>query len=292
MDVTHRTVRVGELDLHVALAGPEDGTPMVLLHGWPQTWRCWRRVADRLDGHRLVMPDLRGLGDSSGPPPGPDGAGYAKREIAGDLVGLLDVLGVDVRRTVLVGHDWGGVVAVHAASMLPVRGLAVLDVTVPNDLGAGVDIAQGGGRWHHAFHRTSVAEALVVGREQEYYGWFYANLGATPDVVDPDDAAAYVRAYRGPRRTRAGFSLYRAMARDVADARLIGEHGLAMPVLALGGEESWGRGGEPAACLEFFAADVTAGTVAGAGHWLPEEAPAEVARRLEEFVARLGRGAP
>lgn len=287
MDITHRTVACGDVDLHVALAATEDGDPVVLLHGWPQTWRSWRYVAAMLGRYRLVMPDLRGLGESSIPGDGVDA--YAKRTLAGDVVALVDALGLDRGRVVVVGHDWGGVVAVHAASLLGARGLAVLDVTVPNDLGAGVDIAQGGARWHHAFHRTTLAEELVVGKEDAYYGWFYATLGARPDAIAAEDAAAYVDAYRGPERTRAGFSLYRALAQDVADAQLIGHHGLTMPVLALGGEESWGRGWEPAACLEFFASDVTGGTIAGAGHFLPEEAPSEVASRLRAFLEGLPR---
>lgn len=288
--ITHRTVRLDQRDHHVALAGPVEGPPVMLLHGWPQTSRCWRRMVDRLPDHRLVMPDLRGLGDSDGPEPGPDGAGYAKREIAGDVVALLAALGLDEARIVIVGHDWGGVVAVHAASLIGsawVRGLVVLDVTVPNDVGAGADIAQGGARWHHAFHRTSIAETMIVGDEDVYYRWFYENFGATADAITPEDAAAYVDAYRGGERIRRGLAYYRAMARDIADARLIGRHGLTMPVLALGGDSSFGRGTEPQECLEHFAADVSGGTVTRAGHWIPEEAPDELGTRLRAFLSEL-----
>ena len=203
------------------------------------------------------------------------------------MVALVDALGLDPHRVVVVGHDWGGVVATHAAHRMGARGLVVLDVTVPNDLGAGPDISQGGGRWHHAFHRSGVAEDLIVGNEAAYFGWFFAHFGATPDAIDPDDAAAYVAAYTGAGRVRAGLAYYRATPRDVADARAIGRHGLPMPVLALGGDSSWGRGTEPLSCLGFFADDVSGGTITGAGHWLPEEAPDEVAARLRAFLARL-----
>src|SRR5262245_46719787 len=102
----HRTVRVGDVDLHVALDGPPDGPAVLLLHGWPHTWLSWRRVVPLLDGYRLVMPDLRGLGGSSVP-----SGEYDKLTVAGDVAALPDALGLgDV---VVVGHDWGGVVAFY-----------------------------------------------------------------------------------------------------------------------------------------------------------------------------------
>ncbi|MDP9498222.1 MAG: alpha/beta fold hydrolase, partial [Actinomycetota bacterium] len=84
--VTHRTVRVGDLDVHVAEAG--DGPPLVLLHGWPQHWYAWRALVPLLtDSYRVVMPDLRGQGWTSVPR-----GGYDKEQLAGDLLGLLDAL--------------------------------------------------------------------------------------------------------------------------------------------------------------------------------------------------------
>jgi pimeloyl-ACP methyl ester carboxylesterase len=282
-DLEHHTLDCGAVVLHVVTAGPADAPPVVLLHGWPQTWQAWHALVPLLGGFRLVMPDLRGLGAS-----GITDGGYDKTTVAGDVVTLVrDVLALD--DVVLVGHDWGGVVAFHAAWQLEsrVRGLAIVDVTIPNDLGAGVDINQGGGRWHHAFHRTTLAEELVVGREDAYYRWFYDTLAARPGRLDPRVVDSYVDAYRGLARTRAGFEYYRAMDADVAAAREVGAGGLTVPVLALGGDSSWGRGSEPAEVLRFFAADVTEGVVADCGHFVPEEQPAELARYLRAFLARL-----
>ena len=282
--VEHHTHTCGDVDLHVVTAGDPSGTPLLLLHGFPQTWLSWQRMIPLLDSHRLVIPDLRGLGASGIPADGR----FDKLTVAGDVVTLVrDVL--DLPPTVVVGHDWGGVVAFYTAWLLGThaRGLAVIDVTIPNDLGAGVDINQGGGRWHHAFHRTSFAEPLVVGREDVYYPWFYDTFAARPGMLDPEAVAAYVDAYRGPERTRAGLSYYRAMDDDVAAARRVGEKGLELPVLALGGDSSWGRREEPLECLRFFAHDVTGGVVEGSGHFVPEEAPDELAARLTEWIARL-----
>jgi len=282
----HRTVTVGDVDLHVATSGPADGPAVLLLHGWPHTGLSWRHVAPLLDGYRLVVPDLRGLGGSSVP----DGP-YDKLTVAGDVVALADELGLgDV---VVVGHDWGGVVAFYTAWLLGSRsrGLAVVDVTIPNDLGAGRDIAQGGKRWHHAFHRTALAEELVAGREEVYLGWFYDTFAASPDAIDPETRASYVQAYRGRERIRAGFEYYRSWEADVANARRVGEHGITVPVLALGGAVGFGRGEEPLECLRFFASDVTGGVIADCGHFVPEERPQELAGHLLPFLRRCLPGA-
>lgn len=284
--IEHSTVRVGDLDLHVATAGPPEGPAVVLLHGWPQTSLAWHRLVPLLDGYRLVMPDLRGLGASS-VPAGP----YDKLALAGDVAGLVtDGLGLD--EVVVVGHDWGGVVAFYTAWLLEerARGLAVVDVTIPNDLGAGVDIAQGGGRWHHAFHRTALAEQLVAGREEVYLGWFYDTLAASPDAIDEATRRSYVDAYRGAGRMRAGFEYYRSREADVANARRVGAGGITVPVLALGGADGWGRAEEPLECLRYFASDVTGGSIADCGHFVPEERPEELAAHLLPFLQRCLNG--
>ena len=155
----HQSLRLSRVVLHVATAG--GGEPVVLLHGWPQTWHEWRKVIPLLAGsHRLIVPDLPGLGDSSRP-----AGGYDKKSIAADLVEMCERLRLE--RFHLVGHDWGGPSAFALACAVPerVRTLAVLDVTIP---GIGPDISQGGRRWHHACHMTpELPEDLVQGRERE-----------------------------------------------------------------------------------------------------------------------------
>jgi len=143
----HRSLQLSRVTLHVVLAGNVAGDPVVLLHGWPQTWHEWRKVIPLLGTHyQLIIPDLPGLGDSSRP-----AQGYDKRTIAADLREMCDRLALAPFH--LVGHDWGGPTAFALACALRerVRTLAILDVTIP---GIGPDISQGGRRWHHAFHMT------------------------------------------------------------------------------------------------------------------------------------------
>lgn len=281
MQVTHQTLQLGRVALHVASVG--SGDPVVLLHGWPQTWHEWRKVAPLLAGrYRLVMPDLPGLGDSGRP----DG-GYDKKTLALDLREMCERM--ELGRFHLVGHDWGGPTAFALACAAPdvVRTLTVLDVTIP---GVGPDVSQGGKRWHHAFHVTpELPEALVQGREREYLGWFFGEFSWRPGAIEPAAIDEYVRCYSQPGGLRAGFAYYRSIAVDKADNQAILESGfrLPMPVLALGGAraEARGRGDEPLESLRLLASDVRGGAVPDCGHFIAEEQPEWLAERLLEFFS-------
>lgn len=278
---THHRLRLEEVDLHYVLAGPEDGTPVVLLHGYPQSWWCWHRVVPLLveAGFRCVVPDLRGLGDTSRP-----ASGYDKRTIAGDVRRLLDHL--DIGSCPVVGHDWGGAVAYALAAHHPgtATHLAVVDVAIPGD--GNPDIGAGGQRWHHAFLRTlDLPEALVVGREETWVRWFYDNYGAHPGVIDEDSVAEYLRTYATPGALRSGFAFYRAIHLDVTDNEPV--PALEIPCLAVGGGTSWGRGAEVETSLSRKATHVRGVVLDGCGHWVPEEKPAElVAELLGLFAER------
>src|SRR5215212_4961379 len=100
--VTHRDVDTPRLRFHVAEAGPADGDPVLMLHGWPQHWYMWRHQIPVLsERFRVIVPDMRGFGWSEAPP-----RGYDKRELAEDFISLMDELDLD--RVCVMGHDWGG----------------------------------------------------------------------------------------------------------------------------------------------------------------------------------------
>jgi pimeloyl-ACP methyl ester carboxylesterase len=281
VQLEHQTLHLGRVALHLVSAG--SGDPVVLLHGWPQTWRAWRKLMPLLAArYRLIAPDLPGLGDSSKP-----ADGYDKKTLAADLREMCVQLGLG--RFHLVGHDWGGPTAFALACADPasVRSLTILDVTLP---GIGPDISQGGKRWHHAFHRTpELPETLVQGREREYLGWFYREFCWQQGAIEAADLEDYVRCYSQPGALRAGFEYYRSIPRDQADNRAILASGfrLPMPVLALGGAraEARGRGEEPLASLRVIATDVQGGALPECGHFIPEEQPALLAGRLRDFFS-------
>ncbi|HZR02364.1 MAG TPA: alpha/beta fold hydrolase [Burkholderiales bacterium] len=279
-EIRHARARLSQVVMHYVTVG--EGEPVVLLHGWPQTWREWRHVIPLLAGrHKVIAPDLRGLGDTSKPLDG-----YDSRTIAGDIAELVtEHLGI--ARFHLVGHDWGGPTAFALASTRPERvaTLTIVDVTIP---GIGPDISQGGKRWHHAFHTTAdLPEILVQGREHAYLSWFYREFSWQPDAITAEDVDAYVRAYSQPGAMRAGFAYYRNIPKNIADNRALLEAGfkLPMPVLAVGGgrTEARGRGEEPQHSLREIAAHVEGMVVAESGHFVPEEQPQALGKRLLEF---------
>ena len=281
MTIEHLTQAVSRLTFHVACAGA--GDPVLLLHGWPQTWHEWRKVIPLLaTRHRVLVPDLPGLGDSTAPPDG-----YAKQRLAAHLLELANRLGL--ARFHLVGHDWGGPTAFAMACAAPdrIRSLAILDVTVP---GIGPDLSQGGRRWHHAFHMTpALPEALVEGRERAYLGWFFDAFCWQRGAIAAADVDEYVRCYSRPGALAARFAYYRAIPDDIAANPALHASGLRlpMPVLALGGgrAEARGRGDEPLESLRLIADRVEGGTIADCGHFIPEEQPALLAARLLAFFA-------
>ena len=277
-EVRHFFADLSEVRMHYVTAGK--GAPIVLLHGWPQTWYEWRDVIPRLAPHyTIIAPDLRGLGDSSRPD-----SDYDTQTIATDVWELVhNVLGIEA--FFLVGHDWGGPVsyALAAAHAQAVTKLAILDVAIPGDGSA--NISQGGKRWHHAFHQTpDLPEALIAGREALYLGWFYENYGARPDAIAPEAVAEYLRTYSQPGALQAGFNYYRNIPTDIAqNETIVAKFKLPMPVLALGGSEGWGRGTEVLESCRRVATNVGGGVIAGAGHWIPEEQPEVLSEHLLAF---------
>lgn len=280
--VQHDYADLGEVIIHYLSAGT--GEPVVLLHGIPQTSYEWRHViAPISERYFVIAPDLRGLGDTSRP-----AQGYDKKTIAADIWKLVhDQLKID--RFFLVGHDWGGPVAFSLAAHHPeaVRRLAILDVVIPGD---GGDFSQGGRRWHHAFFRTlDLPEALCTGREHVLLGWFFDHYGALPNCISQADRQEYLRTYSKPGALRAMFEFYRALPVDAEDNRAVLSKGkLKMPVLALGGDKSFGRGLEPLESLKRVAEDVRGGLIPNSGHWVTEEAPHFVAAELMKFFAEDG----
>ena len=273
----HRRTRLSQVTMHHASLGA--GEPVVLLHGWPQTWYEWRQVMPLLaTRYRTIAPDLRGLGDTTRPP-----EGYDSRSLAADVAELVfERMGLE--RIHLVGHDWGGPTAFALAAAHPdrVATLAIVDVTVP---GIGPDMSQGGKRWHHAFHMTpDLPEALVQGREREYLSWFYREFSWLGNAVGPAELEEYLRTYTQPGALRAGFAYYRNLPRNIEENRRLHASGfrLPMPTLGVGGgrADARGRGREPELSLREIADDVTGLVVEDSGHFVPEEQPQILAKAL------------
>ncbi|MBD2771960.1 alpha/beta fold hydrolase [Iningainema tapete] len=272
---THHTATVGDVRLHYVIGGK--GDPVVLLHGWPQTWYAWRKIMPALaQRYTVLAPDYRGAGDSSKP-----FSGYDKRTVADDIYALVQQLGYE--RINLVGHDLGMLVAYAYAAAHPeaVSRLVLLDSPL---MGTTVwdQFATGPGAWHFAFHGTAdFPEMLVTGREREYLTAIYKSWGHKPLVMTEEEIGEYVRAYSAPGALHAGFELYRAFPKDLKQFKELIKRQLPMPVLALGGETS--AGPFIVDMVREAASDVRGGSVPHAGHWIAEENPDYLIQQLLTF---------
>jgi pimeloyl-ACP methyl ester carboxylesterase len=227
---SHHMASVNGIQLHYVIGG--QGDPVVLLHGWPQTWYEWRHVMPALaKNYTVIAPDLRGFGDSSKPTTGYDG-----KTVAEDIHQLVAQLGF--KDSFLVGHDLGALVAFsYAAHPDEVRRLVILDVPI-----TGIGKALNSTRlWHIPFHMVrDIPETLVEGKEREYLTWFYSNYSYNPAAITKEDIVEYVSHYSAPGGMRAGFEYYRAFQIDAEQIKEYSKVKLPMPLLALGGENSFG----------------------------------------------------
>ncbi len=271
-----RTVQAGEAELHVRVGG--QGPAVVLIHGFGDTGDMWAPLAaDLARDHRVVVPDLRGMGLSSLP-----AGGYDKRTQAGDIRAVLAALDID--RAAIIGHDIGTMVAYAYAVRYPdkTETLTVMDAPVP-----GVPpwdaIVRNPLLWHFDFGGPD-AERLVAGRERIYLDRFWNEFAADPSKIDEATRQHYAALYARPGGMRAAFAQFRSIRQDAEDNARTLTPKLAMPVLAIGGEKSFGAG--EAAVMRNAANDVTEVVIANSGHWLMEEQPAATIAAVRAFLNR------
>jgi haloacetate dehalogenase len=284
-----RTERLPGADgtrINVAVGG--HGSPVVLLHGFPQTHLMWRHVApDLAADHQVICPDLRGYG-ASDKPVDEDGATYSKRTMAADVVAVARHLGAD--RFALVGHDRGALVAIRTGLDHPdaVTHLASLDVLPTLDMWDilhGVDAAV-------AFHLYLMAqppglpEEMIQRSADAFFGHFLDVWARTPDAIPEEVRAEYLRASReavpsivADYRASAGIDLEHDRIDRAAGRRLT------MPVTVV--QQDWGAalGFDAAALWKAWTVDLEHLTL-DAGHFMAEEAPADIVEIIRNLLAR------
>ncbi|QVQ52621.1 alpha/beta hydrolase [Spiractinospora alimapuensis] len=264
-----------------------DGPLLVLLHGWPQTRRCWDLVIDDLArDHTVVAADLRGYGTSDKP-----GHGYDKRQMAADMAGLVEHLGFD--SATVIGHDRGARVGHRWALDRPdqVSRLVVLDVVPTREMFRRLDATVAAGYWHWLFHmQHDLPERLVSPDVRGYLEYFFERWTYNRDALPPEAVDDYVRAFSRPGALRAGFDDYRAQDVDLAHDEEDATAGrrVTAPLLAL-----WGSVGLPARLPTLdiwreYAEDVTGTAIERCGHFVPEERPEELLRHLRAFLTARG----
>src|SRR5215813_8354521 len=286
---TSRCIATGEVRLHAVTGG--GGPPLLLVHGWPQTWYAWRMLMPALArDFTVVAVDQRGIGLSDKP-----GDGYDTGTLAGDLVKLMDALGHP--RFALYGTDVGMPVAYALAADHPdrVERLVVSEAPLP-----GISPSPplflppllNERLWHLAFNQLpKINEQLVTGREDIFFGAEFDASAGTHKL--PDDAVKYYidTLASSSGHLRGSFEFYRALPTTSAQNEQRKARRLTLPVLAIGGAESSGEG--VGNTMKLAADDVQTVVLADCGHWVAEQAPEQLLAALTAFLApyRDGRGA-
>jgi pimeloyl-ACP methyl ester carboxylesterase len=279
---TSRYVDAGAVRLHAVVGG--DGPPLLLVHGWPQSWYAWRLLMPRLARDFMVVAvDQRGIGLSDKP-----ADGYDTGTLAGDLVALMDALGH--ARFALVGTDTGMPISYALAADHPerVERLVLAEAPLPGVSPSPplfLPAALNARLWHLAFNQlpAEVNEALVRGREEIFFGAeFDASAGSRK--LPGELVAHYIDALTADADAlRGSFEFYRALGATSAQNQARKERRLTLPVLAIGGAESTAE--TIASIAKLVADDVQAAVLPDAGHWIAEQAPEAMLAALTEFLA-------
>src|SRR4051794_8333079 len=270
-----RTIETNGTSLHVRTGGA--GPAVVLLHGYGETGDMWGALAaDLVLTHTVVVPDLRGMGLSAKP-----AGGYDKANQGRDIGGVLDAL--KIGKADLITHDIGNMVGYAFAAQYRdrVSRFVIIDAPLPG-VGPWDEILKNPLLWHFRFGGPDM-ERLVAGRERIYLDRFWNEFSANPDRFTEASRVHYARLYAQPGAMRAGFAQFAAFDRDASDNKAFVATGkLTIPVLALGGEKSFGL--TMAEVMRFAAADVQGDVVPDSGHWIMEENPTATIGLVRRFL--------
>jgi haloacetate dehalogenase len=279
--------------IHARVGGRVDAPPLLLVHGFPQSHALWQRVAQRLAPHfRVVLPDLRGYGDSAKPPGDADHANYSKRAMAQDLALLMQALGHETY--FVCGHDRGARVAHRLAldHAKAVRRLVLIDIAPTLDMYEATDLrfARAYYHWFHLIQPYPLPETMIGGCAPAYLRAKLGGWGAAgTSYIEPEALADYERCFCNPEAIHAACEDYRASAGIDLDhdrASRAAGHKIACDVHLL-----WGQRGvvqalfDPLALWQAQCSAAVTGVALPAGHFIPEELPQETAAQLLGFFS-------
>ena len=279
-----QTIETSGTSIHVVTGG--EGPPLLLLHGFPQTHILWRKVAPELArNHTLVMPDLRGYGDSGKPPAGENHINYSKRSTARDQVEVMDKLGF--RQFALVSHDRGSRVAHRLVLDHPdrVSKLVLMDICPTHYMYKTADKEMGSAYFHFFFfiQPPPFPETLIGRSVDETLKFFMGSV--MPSGIEPEAYAEYRRCFSNPATVHAACEDYRAAASiDLEHDESDMDRKIACPLLVLWGAK--GLVGRKYDVLSIWRERATwvSGKALPGGHWLPEECPNEMLAEIVPFL--------
>lgn len=278
-----RSIATNGIELSVIRAGT--GHPLILLHGYPQTHMAWEKVAPAFAGaFDVIVPDLRGYGESDAPPAGPDHFAYSKREMARDIVGLMDALGIP--RAHVLGHDRGARVAYRMALDHPgrVARLGIVEIVPTGDFWAAwnAELALKAYHWTFLAQPSPLPERMILADGPAYLDWTLSSWTASGDLSPFSEAAlaSYRAQAADPARVAAMCEDYRAGAtvdRTLDEADRDRGARIAAPLhFAWAAEGFPAATGDPLGVWRGWAETVSGSEIAGTGHFVMEEAPEAV----------------
>lgn len=283
-DVDHHRVSLNGTELHYVAAGTA-GSPVLLVHGFPETWWVFHKVIPLLsEHHRVFAVDLRGFGDSATATREHDSATAAKD--LGDLIACLDVGPVH-----LTGQDISGPTTFRVAATRPglVRSYTGIETGLPGFGAERLADVTHGGAWHiGVLAAPGIPEMLLAGREREFLtGYAIPSLAANPGAFTDADIDELVRSYARPGAFAGAAGLYRSLLSEGEELRTLAARKLDMPVLAVAGRSA----NFTPATLRQVATDVTAVHLERIGHYVAMEAPGRLAAALRSFYSDIDRSA-
>lgn len=281
--ITHETLQANGLAFHVARAGPKDAPLVLCLHGFPECWYSWRHVLERLSDRFLVVaPDLRGYGDSDKP-----AKGYDLPTLAADARAIVHALGRE--RCHLVGHDWGGAIAFHAAAHDPglVERLAIMNCPHPAAFRSILANPRQLARfWYFLFFQVPrLPELYLLRQEARAIAGSFKSYAGRPDRITREDRAVFRKEMQKPGAIQGALAYYRAAFRGLFSLPRRFPR-IQAPTLVLWGEKDPALGVELTHGLERqFDGPLAIHYLPDVGHWTAQEAPDEVCEALRWFLA-------
>jgi haloacetate dehalogenase len=278
--LVHHRVPANGIMQHYVEAG--SGPPVVLLHGFPETWYAWRHQIPVLgQRYRLIVPDLRGYGATE-----KADSGYDKRTMAQDVLTLMRSLGIE--KAAIIGHDRGARVGTRFVKDHPhaVARFAALDNIPTRFIFEGMNANFAQAAWFFMFQGVrDLPEALIQGREEMWLRFLLTGWCYDPEALSDADFAVYVRAYAQPGGLRGAFEDYRAWREDLAQDQADKDVKIQCPTLALWGAEFQGaKILDMAALWRDLADDLSTAPIAQSGHLPHEEQPDAVNVALLDFL--------
>lgn len=288
------TVMLDGVRLHYWIGGDPDGRPVILWHGFLSTAYAWRDVAPALvkAGMAVLVPDMRGFGDSDKPE---GNKGYDARALAEECRALVAAIGFGGGRpAIIAAHDMGAPPALLWAADHPDEVAALLYIEAPVMLGDVLGkiiaynreaMAQGSMWWWILPLAPGIPERLIVGNERAFLTWFYEGATAHPEAFDETTVDEYLRTFAGRESVLGSLGVYRTAFGSIDQTEPLARDKLQVPVVALGGAK--GLGVQVGRMVKQVAENVTAETLDDCGHFIPEECPEAVVRHIRSLAAIL-----